>query len=232
LKYVAPEDVVEMAQGHGCTSISYTYNEPLINLNYVEDVSHLAKKARLKNVIVTNGYISTDALDTVVGVIDAANVDWKAFNEEFYRKHCSADLQSVLDATVRLKNKCVHVEVTYLVIPDNNDCEVDIRNMAQYLVDNLDVNTPLHLSRFYPHYKFSHVPRTPIETLVRAREIAMEEGVRYVFIGNTRLSEYENTVCPKCRKSVIQRDGYTITGWHINEENNCEYCGYPMPIVR
>ncbi len=231
LKYVPPEDVVAMAQRQNCTSIAYTYNEPLINLNYVEDVSHLAKRKGIKNVLVTNGYVSINALDRVVELIDAANVDWKAFNDDFYRRHCSADLKSVLDASVHLKNKGVHVEITYLIIPDNNDDEADIRHMANYLVDNLDADTPLHLSRFYPQYRFNHVPTTPIDTLVRAREIAIKAGVKYVFIGNTPSSEYEDTVCPECKKSVIQREGYTITGWHIDEESNCEYCGHHIPIV-
>jgi pyruvate formate lyase activating enzyme len=231
LKYVSPEDVVEMAHKKNCTSIAYTYNEPLINLNYVEDVSRLAKKNGICNVLVTNGYVSLDALARVVGLIDAANVDWKAFNNEFYRKHCSANLQSVLDATVYLKNNGVHVEVTYLIIPDYNDHEADIRHMTHYLVNNLDTDTPLHFSRFYPRYKFSHVPMTPIEILIRAREIAIEAGVRYVFIGNTKFSEYEDTNCPMCGKSVIQRNGYSISDWHMDEENNCEYCGYHIPLV-
>lgn len=231
LKYVPPEDVVAMAQRQNCTSIAYTYNEPLINLNYVEDVSRLAKKEGIKNVLVTNGYVSINALDRVVELIDAANVDWKAFNDDFYRRHCGADLKSVLDASVYLKNKGAHVEVTYLIIPDSNDSEADIRHMTNYLVDNLDADTPLHLSRFYPHYRFSHVPMTPIDTLVKAREIAIKAGVRYVFIGNTQFSNYEDTVCPECKKLVVQREGYTVTGWHIDEESNCEYCGHPIPIV-
>jgi pyruvate formate lyase activating enzyme len=231
LKRVSPKEVVAMATRQECTSIAYTYNEPLINLNYVEDVAGLARRKGLKNVLVTNGYISKPALEQVAGLIDAANVDWKAFNEPFYRKYCSADLQSVLDATVEMKERGVHVEVTFLIIPETNDDEDETRSMAQFLVENLGPDTPLHLSRFFPHYKFVHVPPTPIETLLRAREIATEEGVRYVFVGNVPYTEYDDTFCPKCGRAVINRTGYTITGWHLDEGNNCDYCGEPIAIV-
>ena len=231
LKRVPPKEVVAMAQRQECTSIAYTYNEPLINLNYVEDVARLASRKGIKNVLVTNGYISLPALGKVVDVIDAANVDWKAFNEPFYRKYCSADLQSVLDATVEMKRRGVHVEVTFLIIPEMNDDEDETRKMARYLVDNLGPDMPLHLSRFFPHYKFNHVTATPIETLKKARTIAMEEGVRYVFVGNVPFAEYEDTLCHSCGKSVIERGGYTITGWHLDGDNSCEYCGTKIPIV-
>jgi pyruvate formate lyase activating enzyme len=230
-KYVSPEEVVNMALRRDCRSIAYTYNEPLINLNYVEDVSRLAHKKGIKNVLVTNGYISIPALEIVVDAIDAANVDWKAFNEPFYRKYCSADLKSVLDATVEMKRRGVHVEVTFLVIPETNDDEEETRAMARYLVENLGPDTPLHISRFFPHYKFNHVPPTPIDTLVRARSIAMEEGVRYVFVGNVPLTDYEDTICHACGKPVIERSGYTITGWHLDDGNKCEHCGEHIPIV-
>ena len=230
-RYTSPKEVVAMAQRQECTSIAYTYNEPLINLNYVEDVARLAERKGVKNVLVTNGYVSIPALERVVDVIDAANVDWKAFNEPFYREHCKADLQSVLDATVEMKRRGVHVEVTFLVIPETNDDEDETRKMARYIVDELGPDTPLHLSRFFPHYKFNHLPQTPIETLERARAIAMEEGIKYVFVGNVPLADYEDTICPSCGKPVIERSGYTITGWHLDEGNACEYCGERIAIV-
>jgi pyruvate formate lyase activating enzyme len=231
LKRVPPDYVVDMAHRQECTSISYTYNEPLINLDYVEDTARLAKKEGVKNVLVTNGYVSMKALSRVVDVIDAANVDWKGFSEEFYRKHCSADLQSVLDSTVEMHKKGVHVEVTFLIIPETNDGEDEARKMAKYLVDRLGPDVPLHLSRFYPQYKFSHLPQTPIETLLRARKAAKEEGVHYVYVGNVPGKGYEDTVCPKCGKTVVGRVGYDITAWHLDEEKHCEKCGTPIPIV-
>ncbi len=230
-RYVSPGEVVAMARRQDCTSIAYTYNEPLINLDYVEDVARRAQKQGLKNVLVTNGYISNPALSRVVDVIDAANVDWKAFNEPFYREHCHADLQSVLEATVEMKRQGVHVEVTFLIIPETNDGEDETRKMTRFIIDELGAATPLHLSRFFPHYKFTHVPSTPIQTLVNARRIAMEEGIHYVFVGNVSLTDYDHTLCHSCGRPVIERGGYTITGWHLDDENNCEYCGEHIPIV-
>jgi pyruvate formate lyase activating enzyme len=231
LKRVPPDYVVDMAHRQDCTSISYTYNEPLINLDYVEDTARLANKEGVKNVLVTNGYVSLEALGRVVDVIDAANVDWKGFTEEFYQKHCSADLQSVLDATVEMRKKGVHVEITFLIIPETNDGEDEARRMARYLVDNMGPDVPLHLSRFYPQYKFSHLPPTPVETLLRAREAAKAEGVHYVYVGNVPGKGYEDTVCPKCGETVIARVGYEITEWRLDDSNHCRHCGEPIPVI-
>jgi pyruvate formate lyase activating enzyme len=220
-----------MATTQKCTSIAYTYNEPLINLNYVEDTARLAQESRIRNVLVTNGYISIPALERVVTFIDAANVDWKGFNQEIYKKYCSADLQSVLKATEYMKHQGVHVEITYLIIPEINDGEEEIREMTRFLVDQIGLETPLHLSRFFPKYKFKHIPPTPLSTLMRAREISIEEGIRYVFIGNLSDGSYEDTICPKCNKSVVERRGYFITGWHLDNEMKCNYCDKKIPII-
>jgi pyruvate formate lyase activating enzyme len=231
LKKVPPDYVVDMAHRQDCTSISYTYNEPLINLDYVEDTARIANKEKVKNVLVTNGYVSLNALGRIVDVIDAANVDWKGFTEEFYQKHCSADLQSVLDATVEMHRKGVHVEITFLIIPDTNDGEDEARRMARYLVDKMGPDVPLHLSRFYPQYKFSHLPPTPVETLLRARNVAKEEGVNYVYVGNVPGKGYEDTICPKCGETVIARVGYEITNWRLDDSNHCRHCGEPIPVI-
>ena len=231
VRRVLPEDVVDMAHRQDCTSISYTYNEPLINLDYVEDTSRLAKKEGVKNVLVTNGYVSIPSLKKVVDVIDAANVDWKAFSEEFYRKHCSADLQSVLDATIEMHKHGVHVEITFLIIPEANDGVDQASKMAKYIVDNMGPDVPLHLSRFYPQYKFSHLPPTPVETLLKAREAAKKEGVHYVYVGNVPGEGYEDTVCPKCGNAVIRRIGYEITDWNLDSGKHCKKCGEVIPIV-
>jgi pyruvate formate lyase activating enzyme len=230
-RYASPQEVVAMARRQECASIAYTYNEPLINLDYVEDVARLARANCIKNVLVTNGYISRVALAKVVDVIDAANVDWKAFNSPFYREHCSGDLQDVLDATVYMKRNGVHVEVTFLIIPETNDNEDETRAMARFIVDELGPDTPLHLSRFFPYHEFSHLPSTPVETLYRAREIAIEEGVRYVYVGNVPLNEYGHTYCHRCGEDVIERQGFTISGWRLDEENKCIKCGADIPIV-
>jgi pyruvate formate lyase activating enzyme len=180
---------------------------------------------------VTNGYISSIALERIVDVIDAANVDWKAFNEEFYREHCSADLRSVLNATVQMKEKGVHIEITLLVIPETNDDENEIRKMASFIVKELGAFIPLHLSRYFPHHKFSHIRQTPLTTLINARNIALEEGIRYVYIGNIPFTDFGDTHCHQCGKLVVKRSGYTITDWKLDENNQCGYCQSKIPIV-
>lgn len=230
-RHVEPEEVVSMAKKRDCASIAYTYNEPLVNLDYIEDVGKIARREGVKNVLVTNGYISLDSLDEVVKLIDAANVDWKSFNEGVYREHIKGDLKSVLEATVEMKRKGVHVEVTFLVIPDLNDGAEEMREMARYLVENLGPDVPLHLSRFYPHYKFRFKPITPYETLAKNREIAMGEGVRYVYVGNVPGSEFESTYSPSCGRRVIGREGYSITEWNLDEDMRCKFCGEHLPII-
>jgi pyruvate formate lyase activating enzyme len=230
-RYASSREVIAMAQRQECASIAYTYNEPLINLDYIEDTARLARKKNIKNVLVTNGYISKEALEKVVDVIDAANVDWKAFNAPFYKKHCGGDLQDVLDATVEMKCNGVHIEATFLIIPETNDDEDETRAMARFLVDNLGPDTPLHLSRFFPHHEFDHLKSTPVKTLYRAREIALQEGVRYVYVGNVPLNEYGDTYCPQCGERVVERQGFTIAGWHLDDENRCMKCGTGIAIV-
>ena len=230
-KFVEPAQVVDAAKRNRCTSIAYTYNEPLINLNYVEDTGRLAHETGIKNVLVTNGYVTEKALDRVVDVIDAANVDWKGFTDRLYREHCSGELQPVLDATEYMKSHGVHIEVTFLIIPETNDTPEETRAMARYIREHLGPDTPLHLSRFHPDHKFTHVPATPVETLTRSRRVAMEEGLRYVFVGNVPGRDSEDTVCPGCGAHVVQRTGYRITGWRLDERNHCRECGQAIPIV-
>lgn len=230
-KFMHPEEVVQVAITQECESIAYTYNEPLINLNYVEDTARFAHDSDIKNVLVTNGFVHIPSLLEMVDVIDAANVDWKGWNKEFYKKHCNGDLDQVVDATKTMHRNGVHIEVTFLIIPDTNDDEDEIRDMTQYIHDNLGPDTPLHLSRFFPHYKFKHLPPTPIETLIKAREIAIEEGLHYVYVGNVRNTGYEDTICPNCGEHVVKRRGYTITKWGLNKQNQCSKCGEPIPII-
>jgi len=229
--YVEPERVVEAAKKEGCISIAYTYNEPIISLDYVYDTARIARREGVKNVLVTNGYISMEALEEVLPYIDAANVDWKAFKEETYRRYCKAQLQPVLDATEEMKKRGVHVEVTNLIIPGVNDDPEEVRALARYIVEHLGPDTPLHITRFFPHYKFSMRSPTPIETLVRAREMAVEEGVKFVYVGNVPGRDYDSTFCPSCGKVVIRRFGYDIVGWNLTEDMRCKFCGEKIPIV-
>ncbi|TRO51918.1 AmmeMemoRadiSam system radical SAM enzyme, partial [Candidatus Bathyarchaeota archaeon] len=230
-RFMEPESVVEIALAQDCTSIAYTYNEPLINLNYVIDTAKFAKESGVKNVLVTNGYTSVPAFSHAVDYIDAANVDWKSFSPEFYKKHCGADLFKVLEATQYMYEHDVHVEITFLIIPESNDSPEEIRAMAKHIVDNMDPDVPLHLSRFFPMYKFKHLPPTPVETLMKAKKIAKEEGLNYVFVGNVRGGGEEDTVCPNCGQYVVKRSGYTISGWNLTDEMKCIKCGASIPII-
>lgn len=228
---MTPGEVVDMAVTRNCTSIAYTYNEPMINLNYIQDTAELASDSGIKNVLVTNGYTHIPSFSHVIEYIDAANVDWKSFDPDFYRKHCGGELKKVLEATQYMCDHDVHVEVTFLIIPENNDSSDEIRSMTKYIVGNMDQDVPLHLSRFFPMYKFNHLEPTPVETLKRAKSIAEEEGLHYVFVGNVRGGGQEDTVCPGCGEHVVERTGYMIRKWRLTEDMQCIDCGESIPIT-
>jgi len=225
------DKVVSLAKKYDCPSISITYNEPIIWLEYVLDVAKIAKREGLGVVLVTNGYISIEALDQVAPYITAVNVDIKGFTEEFYRKYCKGELNPVLDATVYMHERGIHVETTNLIIPDLNDNLDDIRRMCKWHIENLGENTPLHISRFFPHYKMAYKSPTSIKMLVKAREIALEEGIKFVYVGNLPGNEGEHTYCPSCGEMVIKRFGFSIESWGLDEEMRCKNCGERIPIV-
>lgn len=207
---LTPKALVEQAVDSGCKSISYTYNEPTIFFEYVLDAARLAKKKGIRNVIVTNGFISPEPLREWSKVIDAANVDLKAFNEKFYNEICSARLQPVLDALKILSKTNVWFEITSLIIPAKNDSFSEIKKMCEWIKDNLGVERPLHFTAFYPCYKMMDAPPTPPETLKRARKIALDIGLKFVYTGNILSDEGSHTYCPKCKQPVIQRSYFSI----------------------
>lgn len=227
---VAPERVIELTKRYKCRSIAYTYNEPIIWLEYILDTAQLAKKENILNVLVTNGFISLEALEVVTPYIDAANVDIKGFTEEFYRKYCSATLKGVLDATEAMVKKGIHVELTTLIVPGINDAPEEIKHLCQWVRTELGPDTPLHFSQFYPMYKMSYLQPTPVSTLVRAREIALNEGLNYVYIGNVPGEKGENTYCPKCKTLLVERYGFEITKWNLTEKMQCPKCTTPIAI--
>jgi len=227
---VAPERVIELTKRYKCHSIAYTYNEPIIWFEYVLDTAQLAKKENILNVLVTNGFISLEALEVIAPFIDAANVDIKGFTEEFYRKYCSATLKGVLDATEAMVKKGIHVELTTLIVPGINDAPEEIKQLCQWVLTKLGPDVPLHFSQFYPMYKMSYMQPTPVSTLVRAREIALNEGLNYVYIGNVPGEKGENTYCPKCKTLLVERFGFEITKWNLTEEMQCPKCDTPIAI--
>jgi pyruvate formate lyase activating enzyme len=206
----SPQRLIALTKEANCPSLAYTYTDPIIYYEYTYDSAKLAKQAGIRNVLVTAGYINEEPWTRLLQYVDAANIDLKALSDEFYRDVCSATLKPVQDALIIAKASGVLVEVTNLIIPTLNDKPEQIRDLCRWLKVNLGGETPLHFSRFFPRYKMRHLPPTSAETLDVAREIAMEEGLQYVYIGNILSKEGQNTYCPECKKLLIERTGYTI----------------------
>jgi pyruvate formate lyase activating enzyme len=208
--YCPPERLIALARDNGCPSIAYTYTDPIIYYEYTYDSSKLAKQSGIRNVLVTAGYINEGPWRRLLEYTDAANIDLKGITDDFYREVCSATLKPVQNSLVLAKASGIHVEVTNLVIPTLNDKSEQIRELCKWVKSNLGAETPLHFSRFFPHYKMRNLPLTSPKTLDMAREIAMNEGLQYVYIGNILSKEGQNTYCPTCKSLLIERTGYTI----------------------
>lgn len=226
----SPQQVVKAAKSHGCKTISYTYNEPLIWLEYVLDTAKLALKEGIQNVLVTNGYATPEALELLGPFIQAANIDVKSFNPNFYTKYCKGRLEDVLEAMKIMVEKGWHLEATFLIIPTLNDNLEEVRRLAAWIRENLGEEAPFHISQFYPHYKMEHLKPTPVSILVKAREAALKEGLKYVYLGNVPGHEGENTYCPSCGLLLIKRWGFTILEWNLTSEKACPRCGEKIPV--
>jgi len=216
--------VVAAAQASGASVIAYTYTEPTIFYEYMFDIARLAKKAGIVNVMHSAGFINEEPLRALAPYLDAANVDLKGFNERFYNEFCFGNVQDVLRTLKILDEEGVWVEVTNLIIPGLNDDPKEIRRMCAWIRDNLGPETPLHFSRFWPMHKLRHLAPTSPATLEEARRIAMEEGLRYVYIGNIGGHPAEDTVCPGCGKVVVDRAGYIIKELNL-VDGACAFCG-------
>jgi pyruvate formate lyase activating enzyme len=220
---MSPAEVVKHAEKAGCKSISYTYTEPTIFYEYAFDTAKLAKEKGIYNSFVTNGYIEDQPLKAIKPYLDGANIDLKSFNQDFYRKVCGAELKGVIDTIQMYKALDIWIELTTLVIPTYNDSDDEFRSIARFIKNELGAETPWHVSAFSPTYKLTDAPRTPAKTLKRARDIGLEEGLRYVYEGNVVGSEGENTFCWSCGKTIIRRYGYTISEHHI-KDGACTFC--------
>ncbi|PKN11434.1 MAG: AmmeMemoRadiSam system radical SAM enzyme [Deltaproteobacteria bacterium HGW-Deltaproteobacteria-4] len=219
-----PSEVVKKAMAHGCASIAYTYTEPTIFFEFAYDTARIAHEAGLKNIFVTNGYITPEALATIAPWLDAANIDLKGFSENFYRDIVHARLSEVLDSIIEYRKQGIWIELTTLIIPGLNDDEKELQELASFIVANLGVDTPWHVSQFYPTYKLMDRPRTPLATLRRAREIGRAAGLRYVYEGNVPGEGGENTWCPSCAALLIERYGFAI-GTNRIRNGVCPGCG-------
>lgn len=225
-----PEKVVDLALSSGCESISYTYTDPVVFYEYTLDTSKLAKEKGLKNVLVTAGYINKDPLIELCQYTDAAHIDLKGFSEDFYETVCSASLQPVLNTIKTMHKEGVWIELINLVVPTLNDDFIKIEEMCKWIKDEVGMDVPLHFSRFYPMYKLKNLPLTPDETLVHARDIGLNAGLNYVYIGNIPGQTGENTYCPQCKKIVIGRIGYSIKDKNIIK-GKCKFCGKEIPGI-
>ncbi len=225
-----PEQIALNAEQTGCKSIAYTYTEPTIFFEYSYDTARLAHEAGLKNIYVTNGYMTHEMLDMISLYLDAINIDLKAFREEIYRRIIGARLQPVLDNLKKIKQMGIWLEVTSLIIPGINDDPKEIRDMANFVATELGVDVPWHVSRFFPAYKMKEIPPTPLKTLQMAKETALKAGLDYVYIGNTANTGDMDTKCPRCNSLLIERLGFGIIQNNIND-GHCPNCGMKIAGV-
>lgn len=221
---VSPEEVVGAVLRSGSTTISYTYTEPTIFFEYALDISKLAVKKGIKNTFVTNGYVTEEALKDIAPYLHGANIDLKSMNPKFYASVVGARLNEVLDGIKTYKKFGIWLEITTLIIPGYNDSEDELREIARFIRGELGDGTPWHVSRFYPAYKFKHVPPTQISAVRRAREIGLEEGLKYVYTGNIPGNAGEDTHCPSCGEVLIKRWGFSVVEYNITN-GKCRFCG-------
>jgi pyruvate formate lyase activating enzyme len=231
-----PDMIAQAALKTGARSVAFTYNDPVIFLEYAVDVAKACHEVGVKTVAVTAGYITDKAGEEFFSHMDAANVDLKGFTERFYKKLCSSELARVLETLMYLKHETnVWFELTNLVIPGENDDPAEIDEMTKWVVENLGPDVPMHFSAFHPDWKMLDVPRTPKKTLIKCRDIALENGVRYAYTGNVHHFEGASTYCHKCGDLAIGRDWYELSTWNLmfegNYNGNCKTCGTVMAGV-
>jgi len=225
-----PEEVVDFAIKYNRPTIAYTYSEPSVFYEYMYDTAVIAHKKGVKNMYHSNGYLNPEPLKELCKYLDGANIDLKGFTEKFYGEICGATLEPVLTTLKILKKEGVHLEITNLVVPPYNDDMEKIEEMCLWIRNNLGREVPLHFSRFYPLYKLKNLSPTPVETLEKAREVALKVGLEYVYIGNVPGHPGENTYCPKDGKLLIERRGYEILKNNV-VGGKCKFCGKPIPGV-
>lgn len=229
--YLSPERIVEEAMNNDCQSISYTYNEPTVFAEYALDIMKLARRQGLKNIWVSNGYMSADCLEAIVPYLDAANIDLKSMDENFYTENCGAKLKPVLENLVKLKREQVHLEVTTLIIPGLSDDVGMLKKLAEFMARELDADTPWHISKFSPQnsWKLKSASATGDDTIYSAYEIGKEAGLKYVYVGNMPGDQKENTYCPKCNQLAIRRFGFQIE--RLDVSGRCASCDKNLDIL-
>jgi pyruvate formate lyase activating enzyme len=224
-----PEEIAADAKKHGCRSIAYTYTEPTIFFEFAYDTALVAQRMGLQNVFVTNGYQTPETVDRMAGVIDAANVDLKAFRDDFYKDRCGARLAPVLKAIEAMHGKGIFLEITTLIVPGENDGRDELKQLAGFIA-SISSEIPWHVSRFHPQYRQADKEWTPAETIFEALEIGKEAGLKYVYAGNLPAGRYENTYCPKCGGLVIERSGFSSRMVGLSGKR-CVHCDNELNIA-
>jgi len=220
---ISPAEIVAAAVKSQCRSIAYTYTEPTIYFEYAYDCCKIAHQENILNVFVSNGYINPEPLKHISPYLDAANIDLKSFQEKFYKELVGAKLTPVLNSLKLMKKLDIWLEITTLLIPSKNDSYEELRDIARFIKQELGEETPWHISRFYPQHKLTTIPPTPVATLVKAREIGLSEGLRYVYTGNVPGDMGESTYCCNCGKEILKRYGFRLMGTNI-VDSKCEFC--------
>lgn len=226
-----PEDAIRLTKEYECKSIAWTYNEPTMWFEYTLDSAKIARKEDIKTIYVTNGYMSEESFQEIKPYLDAANIDLKGMTEKFYQDLCEARLEPVLDTIVKMHDAKIHIEITNLMIPGYNDSDEDIRSLVKFMADEVGVEVPLHFTRFFPQYQMQELPPTEIKYLEKAHKIARDAGMKYVYIGNVPTADGENTYCPECGETVIQRNGFSVMSDKIKETRKCPRCKADIDIV-
>jgi len=221
--HMPPKVVVSLTKKARCTSIAYTYGEPVVFYEYMAETAAVGREMGLKSVVITGGYINEEPVRKLCRHVDAIKVDLKAFSEKYYREVVSGELQPVLDGLVTIRKEGMWTEIVYLVVPTLNDSDGEFTKLCRWIKSDLGVDVPVHFTRFHPDYLLRNLPRTPIQTLERAKAIADSEGLHYVYLGNVPGHSAENTFCPRCKRVVVQRTGFISKAVHI-VDGKCRYC--------
>jgi len=229
MESASPEKIATVAQQLGCKSVAFTYNDPVIFAEYALDTAAACRQRGIQTVAVTAGYLHAAAMAEFYAGMDAANVDLKGFTDDFYVKYCAGKLQPVLDTLIYLKREThTWFEITTLLIPTLNDSDAEIRAMVEWISRELGPDVPLHFTAFHADWKLNNLPATPAATLQRARKIALEAGLHYVYTGNVHDQDGGTTYCPSCKTALIVRDWYEIPAYHLNANGHCPQCGYAV----
>ncbi len=225
----SPEQIAEMASANNCLSVAYTYNDPVIFLEYAIDTAIACRERGIRSVAVTAGYICEQPRHDFFAQMDAVNIDLKSFNEDFYWRLTGAHLEPVLETLRYVKHQTnTWLEITTLVIPGENDSDEELDALSQWIYTELGAEVPLHFSAFFPAWKMMDTPRTSLKSLLRAREIALNNGLKHVYIGNARHREAESSYCSHCGCLLISREGYQIDGWQLDDQGRCQQCATPL----